>query len=117
MADGEVLLPARGHHAESRQMFRLPIRGSFAGLALDLARVQWSNDLETDTRFNPHPKAAPDRRYRSIVSVPLWQSGAITGVLNVIATRKNAFSSVDRSYITLLASVIDVAESLNQPHH
>jgi hypothetical protein len=41
MADGEVLLPARGHHAESRQMFRLPIRGSFAGLALDLARVQW----------------------------------------------------------------------------
>jgi hypothetical protein len=98
MTDGENLLPARGHHAESRQMFRLPIRGSFAGLALDLARVQWSNDLETDTRFNPHPKASPDRQYRSIMSVPLWQSGTITGVLNVIATRKDAFSSVDRSY-------------------
>lgn len=115
MADGDDLYPARGHHAESRQRFRLPIRGSFAGIALDLARVQWSNDLETDTRFVPHPLASHERRYQSIVSVPLWRSGSIAGVLSVIATRKDAFSPVDRTYITLLASVIDVAESLSQP--
>ncbi|HXP37295.1 MAG TPA: GAF domain-containing protein [Solirubrobacteraceae bacterium] len=115
MADGDGLFPARGHHPESRQRFRLPIRGSFAGIALDHARVQWSNDLETDTRFSPHPKASPERKYRSIVSVPLWRSGEIAGVLNVIASRKDAFSPVDRTYITLLASVIDVAESLKQP--
>lgn len=115
MADGDDLFPARGHHPESRQRFRLPIKGSFAGGALDHARVQWSNDLETDTRFSLHPKASPDRAYDSIVSVPLWRAGEITGVLNVIASRKNAFSAVDRTYITLLASVIDVAESLRQP--
>src|ERR1700704_1182837 len=85
MADGDDLFPARGHHPESRQKFRLPIRGSFAGIALDHARVQWSNDLETDTRFSPHPKASPERTYRSIVSVPLWRAGEIAGVLNVIA--------------------------------
>jgi hypothetical protein len=115
MAKGDDLFPAHGHHPESRQKFRLPIKGSFAGGALDHARVQWSNDLETDTRFSLHPKASPGRAYDSIVSVPLWRAGEITGVLNVIASRKNAFSAVDRTYITLLASVIDVAESLRQP--
>ncbi len=115
MTEGDGLAPALGHHAESRQRFRLPIRGSFAGIALDHARVQWSNDLEGDTRFHRHPKASPERGYRSIVSVPLWRSGQIAGVLNVIATRRDAFSPIDRTYITLLASVIDVAESVRQP--
>jgi putative methionine-R-sulfoxide reductase with GAF domain len=45
----------------------------------------------------------------------LWRSGEIAGVLNVIATRIDAFSPIDRTYITLLASVIDVAESVRQP--
>ncbi len=115
MTDGDELAPALGHHAESRQRFHLPIRGSFAGIALDHGRVQWSNDLDGDTRFQRHPKASPERNYQSIVSVPLWRSGQIAGVLNVIATRKNAFSPIDRTYITLLASVIDVAESVRQP--
>jgi hypothetical protein len=115
MADGADLFPARGHHVESRQMFRLPIASSFAGVALTHGRVQWSNDLEEDTRFTPHPKASPERSYRSIVSVPLWRSGKVAAVLNVIATQKNAFSSIDRTYVTLLASVIDVAETLKQP--
>lgn len=115
MTEGDQLAPALGHQAESRQHFQLPIKGSFAGIALDHARVQWSNELETDTRFRLHPKASPERGYRSIVSVPLWRSGEISGVLNVIATRKDAFSPIDRTYITLLASVIDVAESVRQP--
>jgi len=55
MTDGDELAPALGHQVESRQRFRLPIRGSFAGIALDHARVQWSNDLDRDTRFQPHP--------------------------------------------------------------
>jgi putative methionine-R-sulfoxide reductase with GAF domain len=115
MTEGNELAPALGHQAESRQRFRLPIRGSFAGIALDHARVQWSNDLGRDTRFHLHPKASPERGYRSIVSVPLWRSGEIAGVLNVIASRSDAFSPIDRTYITLLASVIDVAESVRQP--
>jgi hypothetical protein len=37
--------------------------------------------------------------------------------LNVIAARQDAFSAVDRTYITLLASVIDVARSRSVVEH
>jgi GAF domain-containing protein len=112
MANEHGLLPARGHRPESRQEFRLPIKDSFAGVAFNTGRVQSSNDLSNDERFKPHPKADSGREYQSMVSVPLWGSGEVDGVLNVLATRKNAFSPVDRTYITLLASVIDLAEHL-----
>jgi hypothetical protein len=115
MADASGLLPAHGHRAESRQNFRLPIKDSFAGVAYQTGRVQSSNDLAHDQRFKRHPKATSSRQYESMVSVPLWRSGKVCGVLNVLATRRDAFSAVDRTYITLLASVIDVAESLHPP--
>ena len=112
MADDSGLLPAHGHRSESRQKFRLPIKDSFAGVAFNSGRVQSSNDLHTDQRFMPHPKASSSREYQSMVSVPLWRAGEVDGVLNVLAVRKDAFSPVDRTCITLLASVIDVARSL-----
>jgi hypothetical protein len=109
MADEGELFPAHGHRAESREKFRLPIKGSFAGMALHSGKVQASNHLSGDDRYTRHPKADASRKYESMVSVPLWREGDIDGVLNVIATRQDAFSAVDRTYITLLASVIDVA--------
>jgi GAF domain len=111
MAENGELFPAHGHRAESRERFRLPIKGSFAGVALQLGKVQASNHLSADDRYARHPKADAGRDYESMVSVPLWRAGEIDGVLNVIATRQDAFSAVDRTYITLLASVIDVARS------
>jgi hypothetical protein len=114
MSDDSGLLPAHGHRTESRQGFRLPIKESFAGVAYNTGQVQSSNDLAHDERFKRHPKATSGRDYESLVSVPLWRSGQIDGVLNVLATRKDAFSTVDRTYITLLASVIDVARSLDR---
>ncbi len=113
MADDSGLLPALGHRSESRQEFRLPIKDSFAGVAYNSRRVQSSNDLGSDERFKPHPKATSGRAYQSMVSVPLFRAGVVDGVLNVLAVHKNAFSPVDRTYITLLASVIDVSRSLN----
>lgn len=47
-----------------------------------------------------------------MVSVPLYRGGVVDGVLNVLATSQNAFSAVDRTYITLLAAVIDVARTV-----
>jgi transcriptional regulator with GAF, ATPase, and Fis domain len=75
--------------------------------------VQASGHLSADDRFAPHPLAQKGREYESIVSVPLHYAGAVDGVLNVIATRQDAFSTVDRTYITLLAAVIDVARTLD----
>ncbi|HST54693.1 MAG TPA: GAF domain-containing protein [Solirubrobacteraceae bacterium] len=115
MSDEHGLLPARGHRPESRQEFCLPIKDSFAGVAYNTGRVQSSNDLAHDERFKRHPKAESGREYQSMVSVPLWGSNVVDGVLNVLATSKDAFSPVDRTYITLLASVIDVAEHISLP--
>jgi putative methionine-R-sulfoxide reductase with GAF domain len=116
MAEEDDLFPAHGHRAESREKFRLPIKGSFAGVALQSGKVQASNKLSADDRYHRHPRADADRKYESMVSVPLWQAGKIDGVLNVIATRQDAFSAVDRTYITLLASVIDVARTVAGQH-
>jgi hypothetical protein len=66
MVDEGGLLPAHGHRLESRQRFRLPIKDSFAGVAFNTGRVQSSNDLISDERFKPHPKAASGREYQSI---------------------------------------------------
>jgi hypothetical protein len=112
MADTSDLLPALGYGLATRQNFRLEIRGSFAGIAMDHGEVMWSNDLAMERLFKPHPMANPERAYCSIVCVPLWRAGRVDAVLNVVAERKDAFTAVDRTYIALLGSVIDVAESL-----
>jgi hypothetical protein len=115
MADESGLFPAHGHRAESRDRFSLPIQGSFAGIAYQSGKVQASNHRSADDRFSRHPRSASDREYESMVSVPLWKGGEIDGVLNVIATHEKAFSTEDRIYITLLASVIDVARTVTKP--
>lgn len=46
------------------------------------------------------------------MSVPLrLDAEKPDGVLNAIAANRDAFSAVDRTYITLLGSVIDVARA------
>lgn len=113
MASGTALFPALGHRVESRQKFRLPIGGSFSQLAYQKKRVFWSDCLSEDGRFERHELADPDRAYESIVSVPLRvEEGRVDGVLNVVATSRDAFSPVDRTYISLLGSVVDAAAAL-----
>jgi GAF domain-containing protein len=111
MADSTGLFPALGHSADARQNYRLPIRDSFSALALTTGRPHASNQLSTDDRFKSHPRSRPGREYESIVSIPIWKDGEVDGVLNVIAERQDAFSSVDQTYLGLLGSVIDVARS------
>jgi GAF domain-containing protein len=113
MAGAGELFPALGHRAESRQRFWLAIAGSFSALAFQHARPYASNNLSADDRFERHPEALPGRGYESIVSVPLRTRQETDGVLNVIATEQDAFTSVDQSYIALLASVVDVARAIN----
>ena len=70
-----------------------------------------SAELTKDDRFTRHPRARPGREYESIVSVPLRDEADVVGVFNVIATRQNAFNAVDRTYITLLGSLTDLARA------
>ena len=110
MGDEGGTFAALGHSLEARQKFRLPVAGSFAELPLRKGRVYASGNLSKDDRFTRHPRARPGREYESIVSVPLHiEADEVDGVLNVIASSQNAFNAVDRTYIALLGSLIDVA--------
>ncbi len=111
MATGDELFPALGHSLEGRQRFRLPVDESFGGLAYRTGRVHASDDLRDDDRFRRHPRARRGRDYRSIVSIPLRAADGVDAVLNVIATAPRAFTRVDRTYLTLLAAVVDVART------
>ena len=109
MSRSDDMYPAFGHSMEARQEFRMKIDESFAGIAFRTGRPQVSNDLKQDDRWKPHPKARRGREYESIIAVPLISGGSVDGVLNVIAERPGSFERVDQTYITLLASLIDVA--------
>ena len=109
MARQRNLFPALGHTPEGRQQFRMPIADAFSSYAYQHRRVVASGKLSEDERFSPNPKAR--RPYESIVSVPLWKNGGVDGVFNVVATNPDAFNVVDRTYIALLGSLIDVARA------
>lgn len=109
MAAEEGLFPALGHSPEGRQNFRMPIDASFSMHAYRTGRSYASGKLSEDDRFVPHPQAR--RPYESIVSIPLWQGGAVDGVFNVVAHEPRAFTAADRTYIRLLGSIIDVARA------
>ena len=101
-----------GHSLESHSNYKLAIAGSFAGNAYGTGDMNWSNDLDQDSRYKPHPKALPGREYQSIVSVPIMLEGSSVAVFNVISTLREAFSITDRDYIELLASIVNVTWSM-----
>jgi len=109
--DGSWRMPfAAGYSLESRQRFSLPIVGSFSRHAFESGETQWSLDLENDLRYTPHPLA--EHAYRSIISVPILTGDVPIGVLNVDSGSKNAFSSADLVYVTLLGAILSVVLAL-----
>ncbi len=97
-----------GHSLEAREKFTLDVAGSFAGFAYTSGETQWSNDVQNDNRWRPHPKARKSREYGSLVSVPIRQGSEVVGVLSVVSRYKGAFSPGDLKYIEVLGSLINV---------
>lgn len=112
MSGDAGLFPALGHSLEGRQQFRMPMVDSFSLHAYQHGKIFASGNLSEDDRFTPHQKAT--RPYESIVSIPLWKWGEVDGVLNVVATRAEAFNAADRSYLSLLGAVADVARAAEE---
>jgi GAF domain-containing protein len=100
---------ASGHSLESRLRYSLAIAGSFTGNALGTGEVQWSNEVDADPRFRPHPRARPGREYGSLVSVPIIVHDRPAAVLSAISTRKGAFSPADVLYIALIGALLGLA--------
>lgn len=107
---------AAGHSLASLQQFSLPIADSFSGLTFTRGEIHWSNDVDADPRYRPHPRARQGREYGSLASVPIKVGDKTVAVLNVISTRQQAFSPSDLTYVVLLGSVLSVVWSLMETH-
>jgi GAF domain-containing protein len=83
------LIWASGHSIEAREKFQLDVAGTFGGFAYTSGEMQWTNDVDKDDRWRPHPEARPSRAYGSLVSVPIRHGNDVVGVLNVLSTYKS----------------------------
>lgn len=101
-----------GHSLGRKDDFRLP-RASLAGHALETGELQWTNDVEKDKRWHPHPKASAERGYHSLASMPIVVGDDTVGVLNVISSARGAFLKGDLTYVELLGGFIGLAWALN----
>ncbi len=106
------MLYESGHSLGRKDNFSLP-KTSLAGHALESGNLQWTNNVEDDSRWKPHPLASDSRRYRSLASMPITVGGMAVAVLNVVSSRKGAFLTGDLTYIELLGGFIGLAWALN----
>lgn len=100
-----------GHSLGLKENFSLPM-ASLAGHALETGELQWTNDVNNDKRWYPHPKASADRGYGSLASTPIVAGDDAVGVLNVVSSAKGAFLKGDLTYVELLGGFIGLAWAL-----
>lgn len=112
--DGDTLrmIFESGHSLGRKDDFSLP-RASLAGHALETGELQWTNDVDNDQRWYPHPKASAERGYGSLASTPIVVGDDAVGVLNVVSSAKGAFLKGDLTYVELLGGFIGLAWALN----
>lgn len=101
-----------GHTLGRKADFSLP-KASLAGHALETGELQWTNEVEKDKRWHPHPKASAERGYHSLASMPIVVGDDAVGVLNVVSSAKGAFLKGDLTYVELLGGFIGLAWALN----
>jgi GAF domain-containing protein len=82
-----------GHRLVSKQDFRLRIGESFSRFAFQTGQIESSEDVDSDPRFQPHPRA--ERPYYSIISVPIRSGDDVVAVFNVVSTLPYAFTEAD----------------------
>lgn len=107
------MLYESGHSLGRKDNFSLP-KTSLAGHALDSGNLQWTNNVDADDRWSPHPLANSNRRYRSLASMPIIVGGTSVAVLNVVSSHRGAFLTGDLTYIELLGGFIGLAWAMNE---
>lgn len=106
------MLYEAGHSLGRKDNFFLP-RASLAGHAFETKELQWTDNVEEDKRWQPHPKASDKRGYRSLASMPIVVGDEAVAVLNVLSTEKGAFLKGDLTYIELLGGLIALVWALH----
>lgn len=102
-----------GYSLGLKASFSLP-KVSLAGHALETGELQWTNEVEKDKRWRPHPKASAEGGYHSLASMPIVVGDDVVGVLNVVSSARGAFLKGDLTYVELLGGFIGLAWALNE---
>jgi GAF domain-containing protein len=108
------MLYESGHSLGRKENFSLS-RSSLAGHAFETKELQWTDNVEDDQRWLPHPKASDRRSYRSLASMPIVVGDEAVAVLNVLSSEKGAFLEGDLTYIELLGGLIALIWDLHSP--
>jgi GAF domain-containing protein len=108
-----VMRWAAGHRLASKQNFRMRIGDSFSRFAYTSGEIVYSEDVDVDPRFRPHPRA--ERPYRSIISLPIRSGEDVVAAFNVVSTLPFAFTLADFIFVALAGAVIDVSLALGEP--
>lgn len=75
-----------------------------AGIAIRTGKPAICNCISTDPSFAPWRAEAEKRGYASAISLPLFVAGEVLGVLNIYATKPNAFDKEEVSILTALVA-------------
>lgn len=106
------MLYESGHSLGRKDNFFLS-RSSLAGHAFETKELQWTDNVEEDKRWLPHPRASDRRSYRSLASMPIVVGDEAVAVLNVLSSEKGAFLKGDLTYIELLGGLIALVWALH----
>jgi sigma-B regulation protein RsbU (phosphoserine phosphatase) len=90
---------ARGHRDEIVRSVAIPIGEGITGVAAEKRRPVLSNNVLEDPRYLPTIDAV-----RSELAVPMIARNKLVGVIDIQATRLNAFSEQDSSLLRLIAT-------------
>ncbi|MDZ5650712.1 response regulator [Nitrospirillum sp. BR 11828] len=105
LAEGEDMVYRAASGAVSRFVgVRLKRKGSLSGYCVETARVLMCADSETDERVDR--AACRTVGVRSMVCAPLFEAGRAVGVLKVMGTEPNAFSSDDVALLQMMAKAL-----------
>ncbi|MEE3624875.1 response regulator [Nitrospirillum sp. BR 11752] len=105
LAEGEDMVYRAASGAVSQFVgVRLKRKGSLSGYCVETARVLMCADSETDDRVDR--AACRTVGVRSMICAPLFEAGRAVGVLKVMGTEPNAFSSEDVALLQMMAKAL-----------
>lgn len=87
--------------------FRIKKAGSLSGLCVATREILISEDTSNDPRVNA--EACKRVSAASMIVVPLFRHGGTVGVLKVVSTKTNAFTTRDVQTLTLMAGLLGSA--------
>ena len=74
------------------------------GRAIKLGKAQIISDINVEISYHNWRQLAQKSGFRSLASVPLFQSGRVTAVLNLYSHQPNAFDGEEIYYLEVLAA-------------